>query len=567
MFVQKPYSIKSRKKMKKITLMAALLGSAYFANAQVGINTDAPKTSAFLDVEATDKGILIPRVALTSTDEFTPIIGEQVESLLVYNTATAGTGDKAVVPGFYYWKAEDSGVVAHWERVVNQAHLEEVISNITNITGNLDEILALLRKAYPSNNLDGTPTTEKGGGMVFTPADGATPAIISYVHYDAATKTYITTDITGAITDLIGEAESKTLIVNNTSNKAQYYISETYLSANGGVVPAQSVIDGWTAANAPAGVYPIDVIGGVVNNFQEILNENITIGGNTTTIEEYIQNISKDGMQEGVTKIVINNNEATFQTWNETTKQWVNVDNSVFEKIVTDNETVTTLTKEGTTGAVGDEIKYTYVSEDDTTTVITLTADVLNSITNNETIKNAITNITNAGGNVYFGDHDNDASTPNVFYTIDASGNKTPIDISSTVVNAIINASETQINEIKNVLGDTYSETTIVNTGDTWIDGGKVHKGVYSATILKGTARLETAINLNAPTGKTGNVIGITILDTNGNIINVATTDVDVDKTGTGSLSFKIGTGNMYSVLDTASNKNIKVMVEFSVTK
>lgn len=553
--------------MKKITLMAALLGSAYFANAQVGINTDAPKTSAYLDVEATNKGILIPRVALTSTDEFTPIIGEQVESLLVYNTASAGTGDKAVEPGFYYWKAEVSGVVAHWERVVNESHLEEVISNITNITGDLDAILALLKVAYPSNNLEGTPTTEKGGGMVYTPADGATPAIISYVHYDAATKTYITTDITGAITDLIGEAESKTLIVSNTSNKAQYYISETYLLANGGVVPAQSVIDGWTAATAPAGVYHIDVIGGVVNNFQEILNENITIGGNTTTIEEYIQNISKDGMQEGVTKIVINNNEATFQTWNETTKQWVNVDNSVFEKIVTDNETVTTLTKEGTTGAVGDEIKYTYVSEDDTNTVITLTADVLNSITNNETIKNAITNITNAGGNVYFGDHDNDVATPNVFYTIEANGDKTPIDISSTVVNAIINASETQINEIKNVLGDTYSETTIVNTGDTWIDGGKVHKGVYSATILQGTARLETAINLNAPAGKTGNVIGITILDTNGNIINVATTDVEVDKTGTGSLSFKIGTGNMYSVLDTASNKNIKVMVEFSVTK
>ena len=66
--------------MKKITLIAALLGSAYFANAQVGINTDAPKTSAYLDVEATDKGILIPRVKLTSTTVFEPITGDQEES-------------------------------------------------------------------------------------------------------------------------------------------------------------------------------------------------------------------------------------------------------------------------------------------------------------------------------------------------------------------------------------------------------------------------------------------------------------------------------------------------------
>lgn len=45
--------------MKKITLMAALLGSAYFSNAQVGIGTPTPNASAMLDITATNKGVLI----------------------------------------------------------------------------------------------------------------------------------------------------------------------------------------------------------------------------------------------------------------------------------------------------------------------------------------------------------------------------------------------------------------------------------------------------------------------------------------------------------------------------
>src|SRR5690606_7138919 len=46
----------------------------------------------------TDKGLLIPRVALTNTSLASPITSPAT-SLLVYNTAT--TGD--VTPGYYYW--------------------------------------------------------------------------------------------------------------------------------------------------------------------------------------------------------------------------------------------------------------------------------------------------------------------------------------------------------------------------------------------------------------------------------------------------------------------------------
>ncbi|MPL86939.1 hypothetical protein SDC9_32926 [bioreactor metagenome] len=74
--------------------------------AQVAINADgsAPDNSAMLDVKSSNKGILITRIALTGANDYTTI-ASPANSLLVFNTATAGTGSDAVVPGFYYWEA------------------------------------------------------------------------------------------------------------------------------------------------------------------------------------------------------------------------------------------------------------------------------------------------------------------------------------------------------------------------------------------------------------------------------------------------------------------------------
>lgn len=71
--------------------------------AQVGIGTTAPNTASALDVTATNKGILIPRVALFATNNPAPIAAP-TNSLLVYNTNTANTGLLRVTPGFYYWQ-------------------------------------------------------------------------------------------------------------------------------------------------------------------------------------------------------------------------------------------------------------------------------------------------------------------------------------------------------------------------------------------------------------------------------------------------------------------------------
>lgn len=109
---------------KKLFIQSLLLPSFIMLSAsglaQVGIGTSNVNPSARLQVEATDKGFLPPRVALQGTNDAqltnpsSPRITSPATGLLVYNTATAGSGVTAVTPGFYYYDG------AKWQRIINQ---------------------------------------------------------------------------------------------------------------------------------------------------------------------------------------------------------------------------------------------------------------------------------------------------------------------------------------------------------------------------------------------------------------------------------------------------------------
>ncbi len=87
--------------MKKILLVAGLFWIAsvinLFSQENMGIGTVTPDSSAILELDATDKGLLIPRVTLTGTNDATTI-SSPATGLLVFNTATVSD----VTPGFYY---------------------------------------------------------------------------------------------------------------------------------------------------------------------------------------------------------------------------------------------------------------------------------------------------------------------------------------------------------------------------------------------------------------------------------------------------------------------------------
>src|SRR5690606_36175961 len=114
-----------------------------------------------------------------------------------------------VTPGFYYW-VKESAATPHWERIVNQTQLDEAIANITDVQADLAKVIALLKVAFPANNLVDPAVTgdTHGGGMVFTP--GTTPTI-EYVYFDGTN--YVKKDITADIIGLIKGNETKTKIV------------------------------------------------------------------------------------------------------------------------------------------------------------------------------------------------------------------------------------------------------------------------------------------------------------------------------------------------------------------
>jgi len=93
------------KKFRYILYLLCILSIQTGFAQNVGISATSsftPDASAGLDVSYTDKGLLVPRVALTATNAAGPITSPAI-SLLVYNTATAGTSPNNVVPGYYYW--------------------------------------------------------------------------------------------------------------------------------------------------------------------------------------------------------------------------------------------------------------------------------------------------------------------------------------------------------------------------------------------------------------------------------------------------------------------------------
>lgn len=129
--------------MYKLVLIIVITFYCYKTNGQVGIGTTSPHNSAILDVSGSNKGLLVPRVSLTGTNDVSTITSPET-SLLIYNTSTT-TGTNAVNPGFYYY----NGSV--WVSIVNQPpvyydsnnNLISALSGDSLLTGNGDRNVAL----------------------------------------------------------------------------------------------------------------------------------------------------------------------------------------------------------------------------------------------------------------------------------------------------------------------------------------------------------------------------------------------------------------------------------------
>ena len=91
--------------MKKIIVIIIVLVLTQ-VNAQTGIGTTTPNASAKLEIYATNKGFLPPRVTLSSATDATTI-ASPAEGLLVYNVGSVG-----LQAGYYYWNGANWATIA-----------------------------------------------------------------------------------------------------------------------------------------------------------------------------------------------------------------------------------------------------------------------------------------------------------------------------------------------------------------------------------------------------------------------------------------------------------------------
>ena len=123
-----------------IYIFLFLLSAASYA--QTGIGTTTPNASAKLDVYATNKGFLPPRVTLTSTTDATTIVAP-AEGLLVYNLGSVG-----LQAGYYYWNG------ANWATIATATSAGNGVTSM--------DMVKLYSKAYSSATADSTIANATG---------------------------------------------------------------------------------------------------------------------------------------------------------------------------------------------------------------------------------------------------------------------------------------------------------------------------------------------------------------------------------------------------------------------
>ncbi|GHT59824.1 hypothetical protein AGMMS50239_07350 [Bacteroidia bacterium] len=110
---------------------------------KVGIGSDPTNNSAILEINATDKGVLLPRVALTSNTDAITIL-KPAKGLLVYNTGkgvSPATSEPYTVTGYLFWSGSS------WKTIDNFEAVQPVISGINCATAQLS----------PGTYMSGTP--------------------------------------------------------------------------------------------------------------------------------------------------------------------------------------------------------------------------------------------------------------------------------------------------------------------------------------------------------------------------------------------------------------------------
>jgi hypothetical protein len=225
------------KKIKQLSSLALMFFIGFSATAQsVGIGTATPDASAMLDVNAANKGLLIPRVALVSLSDAVTI-PSPATSLLVYNTNAALPGGV----GFYYnsgkgsaiWVKLLSGSGAGWSVTGNAGNdstlnflgttdLQPLVFRVNNgFAGQISTIggISLGRGANGTTRIAEPGVIAIGDSALFSNTDNSNTAIGNGALYS---------NTTGTSNTAIGNAS----LVSNIIGSANVAVGDFTLASN-----------------------------------------------------------------------------------------------------------------------------------------------------------------------------------------------------------------------------------------------------------------------------------------------------------------------------------------------
>lgn len=188
-----------------VIILFSIIATVGFA--QTGIGTTAPHASAKLEVSATNKGFLPPRVTLTSITDVSTILSPAT-GLLIYNTGD----NNGLSAGYYFWNGYSWATIATSGGGGSVA--AEFGSEILNAA-------VTINSASPSDVLSFTlPSAGTWEVITFLRAQGAPGYAAEYAIYDASNNVVPNSEILPAY----GEAASTgTGVVRITTNSAKVY--------------------------------------------------------------------------------------------------------------------------------------------------------------------------------------------------------------------------------------------------------------------------------------------------------------------------------------------------------
>ncbi|MDH6253491.1 hypothetical protein M2347_003218 [Chryseobacterium sp. H1D6B] len=155
--------------MKKKFLLLSAIAIAAAAHSQVGIGTANPNPSAVLDLSASNKAFILPRISLKSTTDIVTV-PSPVKGMMVYQLINSGSGTAAVKADNIY---KFNGT--NWQQLVDNIGASKQVLSASAVPGqNLQLVnVAAVQLTNEKNDIfnawDGTVfTIPTGEGGVYT---------------------------------------------------------------------------------------------------------------------------------------------------------------------------------------------------------------------------------------------------------------------------------------------------------------------------------------------------------------------------------------------------------------